>query len=161
MTTINSAEIDKRVAAIARQIEQTHDPATYRKALIRTGVLIEDTMKEEPKKAKGAFTRLATPAQRRAYWAKVSSGEAIHDENSGYVRRNSAKLWRYETTPRKVTISNPVAHGKFVWKGPPRPMQQPFHAASNWPRGDNVLEREADTIVEYFEEALKDAWRKT
>ena len=157
MTTINSAEIDARVAAIVAKVEKTQQPATFRKALIRTGVLIEDIMREEPKKAKGAFTAMASPAQRRAYWAKVRDNPAIHDPNSGYIRRNSAALWRYETTPTKVTISNPVDHGQYVWKGPPRPMQQGFLAASKWPRGDNVLKREADTIVGFFEQALRKA----
>lgn len=155
MTTINSDEIDQRIAAITRKIEKTQRAATFRPALQKSADEIEETMKDAPRKAQGAFSRLATPAQRRAYWARVRSGEAEHSDSGGYVRQGSANKWEGRVTDTKAVISNPVDHARYVWGR----SQQPFHAVSRWPQGDDVLQSKADVIVGFFEDALEKALR--
>lgn len=112
---------------------------------------VEDALlkeaREQPRKKPGAFTRMATPGQRRAYWAKVRSGEAQHGPN-GYVR--SYALWRaWKRIPRRITadliqigIDNDAPHAKYV-QGRQR---QPFHKASGW-KTDSIMARENGRMV--------------
>jgi hypothetical protein len=92
-----------------------------------------DTQLEKyPKKQAGAFSRLATPAQKRAFWAKVSRGEARID-GQGYVRSfKLAKGWRYRTIEsgrRLVRFYNDIPYSNFIYDAP---VQQPFHKASGF-----------------------------
>jgi hypothetical protein len=107
-----------------------------------------------PPKAAGAFSRLATPGQRRAYWAKVSSGESSHREGIGYVRSgNLSRRWTTEISPngRTGTVGNNAGYAEYV-QGE---RQQPFHEASNFPTVDEVAKKEAAAIVGYFENEYK------
>ena len=157
MTSINSEEIERRIAAIVAKVEVSQRAATFKPALVKAGALIVDEMGQAPRKAKGAFTAMASPAQKRAYWARVSKGEAQHRDGVGYVREGSAKKWVAEPVRSgRVVVGNNAPHGVYLWGE----AQQSFLAASRWPKATDVLEKESNTIVGFFEDALEDAWRR-
>jgi len=80
----------------------------------RSMLRFEDSITEYPNKKPGVFTRLATPAQRRAFWAKVSSGEARVGAN-GYVRTNRTKSgWTVTAGSNKAVLTNRLLHSRFV-----------------------------------------------
>lgn len=96
---------------------------------------IQRELAKYPAKAKGAFTRYATPGQRRAYWAKVRSGEANHREGVGYVRSGTiGRKWtsRVENSVNGVrgVVGNNAPGAEWVQQAS---TQQPFHKASGWP----------------------------
>lgn len=112
-----------------------------------------DTQLEKyPKKAAGAFSRLATPGQRRAFWAKVRSGEARVD-GQGYVRSfKLSKGWRYRTLEsgrRLVRFYNDVPYSNYVFDAP---TQQPFHKASNF----FTTDKKEEEIAADFQNLLND-----
>ncbi|MFQ5434613.1 MAG: hypothetical protein ACE5FD_07035 [Anaerolineae bacterium] len=110
--------------------------------------IVHKLAQEQPPKAPGAFSRLATPGQKRAYWAKVASGEARHSEASGYIRSNQLKnSWtkKVETVTRGLRgiVENLTDYGHFVQGR----FRQPFHKVSGW-LTDDELAQKAQTPVE-------------
>lgn len=107
------------------------------------GLELQKFLQIPPAKEAGAFSRLATPKQKRAYWAQVRAGQINHGAN-GYMRRGDL-VRKWVVVPigtGRVKVSNdysrngkPVA--QFVYG--PGALQQPFHAASGWPRVDTVM----------------------
>jgi hypothetical protein len=104
-------------------------------------------VRNQPRKKPGAFSAMATDKQRKAYWAKVRSGEAQHGAG-GYVR--SYNLWRsWKRVPKTVTatriiigVGNDAPHVQYV-HGKQR---QPFHRASGW-KTDNQLANDQRKVV--------------
>lgn len=118
-------------------------------------IVYEETQ-EQPEKAPGAFTRLATPGQRRAYWAKVRSGEARHSESSGYVRSNKLKRGWKKKVQKSVsgitgTVDNGVPYGVYV-QGIAR---QPFHTASGWQRDIEIANKVSGDVMDVFTDAAR------
>jgi hypothetical protein len=117
--------------------------------------IIQDDVAKAPKKASGAFSRMATPGQKRAYWARVSSGEIDHREGIGYVRTNTlARKWT--TKIRRLTsgmigeVGNNTIYAKYV-QGL---KQQSFHAASKWARIDKVFDKNKANIERIWNRAI-------
>lgn len=109
-----------------------------------------------PRKAAGAFSRMATPAQKRAYWAQVRSGRIGHGAG-GYIRTNvTAKKWakRIEGSANGLTgiLGNNAPGAFWVYS---RQGQQPFHAASGWPVAEDVLEQSEGAIGRIFARHIK------
>lgn len=103
-----------------------------------------EILKKEPRKAPGAFSRLATPGQRRAYWAKVSSGEIQHGAN-GYVRTHKQRdSWASDISSTQTRVRGEVyndnIYGPWV-QGATN--QQPFNYVSGWVDTEDAL-NEAD-----------------
>ena len=145
----------KGLPEIIRKLNSLDDPKVFKKPMTQaTDHLHEKIAGKQVRKAPGAFSAMATPGQKRAYWAKVSSGAATHLDGSGYRRSGSAKNWTTKVSSDgrtgEVGIKG-VGHARYLWDGPPRPMQQRFHAASGWPRVDEVVKKESDTVVGFFE----------
>ena len=118
--------------------------------------ILRDDIAKAPRKSPGAFTRLATPGQRRAYWARVNSGEIRHGPG-GYIRTGLlVRQWgtKITKTMRGMigVVSNIVMekYGKYV----DGPYQQPFHAASKWRRIDKVIETNRPKIERIFKRAI-------
>lgn len=110
-----------------------------------------------PRKDPTAFARLATPRQKKAYWAKVRGGSITHGKG-GYRRTNTLiRKWSYKVNTSLIGMSgnltNNTAHGVYV-QGE---RQQPFHAASGWPTVDAVAEKESKAVQRYFDAAIKRA----
>jgi hypothetical protein len=113
-----------------------------RKALESAALWSINRLAVAPQKAVGAFTRLATPVQRRAYWARVGAGKIRHDPNSGYVRTgDTIRKWTYTKTEnryKRVTIANKAPGAPYLYGAPedyPK-TQTAFNRASGWPRID-------------------------
>ena len=111
-----------------------------------------------PRKKKGAFTAMATAGQRRAYWAKVRSGEAGHRDGVGYLRTNTmTRGWKYivrnTSNGVKAEIGNKKAglYGVYV-QGK---KQQPFHKASGWRTIDDTIDKTAPKIQKIFDDVVK------
>jgi hypothetical protein len=108
----------------------------------QTTALIQDKIAKYPRKSPGAFSRLATPGQRRAYWAKVRSGEINHREGMGYQRSGTlGRKWTSKITKTadgvRGEVGNNAAHAQFVQS---QQRQQPFHAASGWTTETQAIE---------------------
>ena len=145
---------------IIRKLESLDDPNVFRPPMQRSVDHFQQRLARPVPKAPGAFTRLATPGQRRAYWAKVGDDPSLHGPG-GYQRQNIlAKAWttKVSANGREGTIGNikdPPARYVFGARN-----QQPFHAASGWPRVDKVAEKEQPRIVAFFKAALDKAVKR-
>lgn len=118
---------------------------------------LENRLKREPKKAKGAFSAMATPAQRREYWARVRSGQIRHSDKTGYIRdHTTARSWtqrvNVSATGLEGTIGNNVAWARYVYS---RKYQLPFHAASKWPVVEDVAEKAGPKVNRIFSNHLR------
>lgn len=118
--------------------------------------LLHRTLAKQPRKAAGAFSSMATPRQKRAFWAKVREDPTMFDERTGYRRtRVLANSWTTEINSvvngleGKVGTNTPYAvyvHGF--------PGQQPFHAASGFVREDQAVEMNERKIQNLFNMAI-------
>ena len=118
--------------------------------------LLYKETQNQPRKSPGAFTALATPGQRRAYWAKVASGEAKHSESSGYVRSHKLKSgWKRRIQNlaggMRGTIDNKTPYGTYV-QGRAR---QPFHNASGWKTDTEIEEKNIKKIADIWRGAVR------
>ena len=153
MTTI------KGLDALNRKLKRLEDfQRVMTKPAQESGAILVDYLAKAPRKSAGAFSRLATPAQRRAYWAKVRSGEADHSDVTGYRRSSTLvrgwnhKVKRYGQGIR-VEVGNKKggAYGIYVQGS----RQQPFHEASGWRTTDEALEKNMGKIQDKFERVIK------
>lgn len=124
--------------------------------------ILRDDIANAPRKSPGAFSSLATPGQKRAYWARVRSGEIKHGPG-GYIRTGLlVRQWgtKITKTMRGMigVVSNIVMekYGQFVHG----PYQQPFHAASKWRRIDRVIDQNRPKIERIFKRAIDMVLRK-
>ena len=101
-----------------------------------------------PPKARGAFSRMATPAQRRWYWAAVSSGRIQHSDTSGYIRTGRTRQsWKkrvvkYGGGIRGIVGTDRVPPTQYIQGS----SQQPFHAASKYPTPQRAIEKSTPKI---------------
>lgn len=151
------AETIQGMTAAIKKLDSLDDPKVFKTPMTRATGHLHNKIAKPAQKAPGAFSAMATPGQKRAYWARVSSGDITHLPNSGYRREGSSKRWTTKITSggRRGEVGINSAGAVYVWGGPPRPMQQPFHAASGWPRVDEVVKEEADTVLEFFEDEYR------
>lgn len=143
-------QVSKKLGSLSRFSAWAYEP------MEQTVSIIHDEIATYPEKADGAFSRLATPGQRRAYWAKVRSGEANHREGVGYVRTGGlGRKWvtKVENTTNGVRgeIGNNTAYAQYVQQ---RTTQQPFHTASGWATAERVLEELDDKIQRIWGAAI-------
>ena len=144
---------------IVRKLESLDDPKVFRDPMRRSTEYLKDILSEYPPKAAGAFTDMARPGQRRAYWAKVSSGEISHG-SGGYQRTGkTGQGWTIDisTNGREGKVGNIKPGARWVYGAT---TQQPFHAASTFPRVDKVAKKEAPKIVGFFKAALDKAVKR-
>ena len=117
--------------------------------------IIEDDVKQYPQKRAGAFSSLATPAQKRAYWAKVRSGEITHGAG-GYRRTGTlGRKWVSEVKnmPNGVqgVIGNNTEYAKYVHGNA---NQQLFHFASGWKDENRLIMDNEAAINKVFQVAV-------
>lgn len=104
---------------------------------------IQRELAQYPRKAQGAFSRYATAAQRRAYWAKVRGGEINHREGIGYVRSGTiGRKWtsRVENSINGVrgVVGNNAEGAEYVQGAA---TQQLFHKASGWTTDQEAIRK--------------------
>jgi hypothetical protein len=123
----------------------------------QTTALVWDEISKAPPKSPGAFSRLATPRQKRAYWAKVRSGEITHREGMGYQRTNTLQR-RWTSSIKKTAdgvrgeLGNNAPYVFFVQSDA---RQQPFHKASGWVTDKQALERTEPRIEAVWRAAIR------
>jgi hypothetical protein len=142
--------------AIVKKLDSLNKPGVFKRPMTQSVQHLHRKIARPPVKQPGAFSRLATQAQKRAYWARVSSGEIQEMPGGGYRRTNQLKnSWTTKVSPdgRTGEVGTNIPYGRYVqgqW-------QQPFHKASNWPRVDKVVKEEAKTIIRFFQQAYERA----
>jgi len=113
-----------------------------------------------PKKS-GTFSAKATPGQKRAYWAKVRSGEARHSEGSGYIRSNRlSQGWQSNSPTASATgiqgeVTNEVPYAVFVMGD----RRQPFHEDSGFKKEQELLDSLAGELDEIWQGAVNKVLR--
>lgn len=138
--------------AIVSKVTEVANPLSYISAMNKAVRLVKDDMQRYPSKAQGSFTRLATAGQRRAFWAKVHSGEARID-GQGYVRQGKLKQgWqtRIEQAPNGL---NGIAFNSLRWSMYVQGdnAQQPFHKASRFLTPDKEIKKRKNDILKLFQ----------
>jgi hypothetical protein len=116
---------------------------------------LQRRMARYPVKAKGAFSAMATDKQRKAYWAKVKSGEIDNIPGSGYRRTGTTgRKWstKINKMPNGMTgeLTNNAPGAKYVHDWQPN-----FIKASNWANIDDVSAKEAKAVQGYFNAAIR------
>jgi len=102
---------------VTRKLESLNRPGIFQRPMQQALQHIQRKIARPPRKAQGAFSRHATPAQRRAYWARVNSGEIQHREGVGYVRTNMLRdSWtsRVENQGRRGVIGTNIPYAPYV-----------------------------------------------
>lgn len=125
---------------------------------------IRDDIAEYPIKKKGAFSRLATPGQKRAYWAKVRSGEARHGPN-GYIRTgNTGRKWTSKVTSSPDGVYGEVGNNepgaRYVHSAQKPGGQQPFHKESGFKTDEQALNDNKQRIINEFNDTIERELRK-
>lgn len=144
---------------VVKKLDALNSPGIFKKPMTQAVQHIKRKIARPPRKDAGAFSRLATPAQRRAFWARVNSGEIQFREGVGYVRTNQLRnSWTEKVTNggRRGEVGTNIPYGPFVQGD----RQQPFHEASGWPVAEEVAKEEADTVVRIFKRAYDEAINK-
>ena len=125
-----------------------------------TQEVVVEAAKEYPRKS-GTFSAKATPGQKRAYWAKVRSGEARHSEGSGYIRSNRlSQGWQSEypyLSGNTITgeVTNEVPYAVFVMGD----RRQPFHEDSGFKKEQELLDSLAGELDEIWQGAVNKVLR--
>lgn len=114
-----------------------------------------------PRKSPGAFSRLASPAQKRAFWARVSSGEINFREGVGYVRSDALQQGWQQRVNRvsngiRGILENLVPYARFVQGS----KQQSFHRASGWRKKSDVIKDNKKEVVGFFQDVIRRELRK-
>lgn len=122
---------------------------------------LEGKMKRLEPKAQGAFSRLATAGQRRAFWSRVRRGLARVGSN-GYIRTNdTARAWttRVVRSGKKIVgiLGNKKRAARWLYD---EKDQQPFHAVAGQPRTDIVAKKEEKNIAKIIERSADKELRK-
>lgn len=151
-----SVTLQGDINALYRKLGNLEDvgKVLYR-PMVQSTALMQGKLKPYPAKAAGAFSRLATPKQRRAYWARVKKGEISHGP-SGYVRTNTLGRRWYSKVTRSANgvrgeVGNNADYGPYV-QGALN--QQSFHKASGWLTTSKVINDNARSIVQLFRHAI-------
>ena len=139
--------------AIVKKIDSLGKPAVFMRPMRQSVDHLYKIMTSDPPKAPGAFSKLASDAQRRAYWAKVRENPSIHGPQ-GY--RRSGRLlgdWGKTVTNqgRRGEVFNRNTGGYAQWVQGIR--QQSFHKVTKYSKTDAVAKKEAPKIVAFFKEA--------
>jgi len=120
--------------------------------LNRTSELLINEARDYPDKDPSAFRTLDRPKQKRAYWAKVHSGEIQHGAN-GYVRTNKLRDSWDEIEPKlgktsaRTGIEGTLPYNQFVMGE----RRQQFHKRSGWLTGRQLLDDNEREITDFFD----------
>ena len=153
MTTITITGLDKALAKL-KTIEQLNKHMTP--PMVQSLGHLQRRLARYPKKAPGAFTAMATPRQKRAYWAKVRSGEISTMKGGGYRRSGTiGRKWSHRIRTHSGGMTGELtnnAPGVIYVQGE---RQQPFHKASGWPTVDSVAAKEGKAVQRYFNATIR------
>ena len=134
-----------------------------KKPMEESAILVHNYIARQfPKKA-GAFSAMAKPGQKRAYWARVRAGEITHLEGSGYRRSGGMKAWTKKVKMNSDGVKAEI--GNKAWSGTWRNIyvgefiqgkhQQKWLAASGIRTTVETLDKLDDKIQGKFEKVIK------
>jgi hypothetical protein len=146
--TINGLEeLERKLKKLEKFQNTLHDPMEY------SVTILQRELGKQTRKDPDAFSDLAKPKQKRAYWARVRSGEIDHGPH-GYNRNGSQEEWTHEVerTSRGLrgVVGNVKEHMRFVqgdW-------QQPFHKRSGYITVDEAVEKNWPKITRRFKKTV-------
>lgn len=148
--------------ALNRKLDKLEDfQRVMHNPLEESADLLRDWIATVPRKRAGAFTAMATPGQKRAYWAKVRANEINHTSN-GYGRTGNSKAWEIDIKRSHNGIRAEIGNKKakdyisFV-QGPE---QQAFHWVSGWRTTDEAIAENERKIERIFERVIKKELRR-
>ena len=139
--------------AVLKKIDSLGKPGVLYTPMSQSLNHLQDLVAKYPRKKQGAFSALATPGQKRAFWARVGSGEISFREGIGYVRSGTlGRKWikRIEKGGRGGTLMNNAGYGPYVQSDAG---QQPFHAVTKYNKTDEVAKKEASKVIALFKAA--------
>jgi len=150
------ASIKVNDTAVRKKLAEIANAQNLRPAMDEAVELVYEVTQDQPQKKPGAFSSLATPGQRRAYWAKVRSGEARHGAG-GYIRSGNLKRgWQKRVRALKTKLKGVVFSTKPRYNVYVQGAKiQPFHKASRWETDKEIAKRNEGAIAAIFDEALK------
>lgn len=159
MTNSITVKIDPQLLQRIARI-QNADSTIIKPAITAGLAVLQDDISEYFPKKKGAFSRLATPRQRRAYWAKVKSGEARHDDN-GYVRTNhTGRKWTTAVNRKGRGVvgilGNNAPAAKWMHSAK---HQQKFHAETGFRTDEEVVKDNERKVLQIFDAHVRRAIR--
>ena len=132
-----------------------------KKPMEESVALVQDYIATVPRKKKGAFSALATPAQKRAYWYFVGKGKIDHREGIGYARSGGGKAWTSKVKLSRGGVKGVVGNVKDSMRwAQSREHQQPFHKASGWRTIEDAIEQNEDKIADKFEKVVDKELRR-
>jgi hypothetical protein len=139
--------IEKKLGSITEMNRRAREPMEQSLEVLRA------ELSKPPKKSPSAFSKLATPGQRRAYFAKMSKFKK-ESGNWGYDRTNTLiRSWTYKPPRRlpnglrgEIGTNNPYA--KWVQKAG---SQQPFHLISGWITDKRAARENKDKILKIWQ----------
>lgn len=152
MTTIQGLDALQRKLKTLQQFSRwAYKPMEQSVALVQ-----HDITTVEPV-AEGAFSQLATPRQKRAYWAKVRSGEAKERPGGGYRRTNTiVRAWTSEVKNSvngvQGIVGNVQPAAKYVHSAA---AQQPFHKVTGWHTDEDAINNTSDRINRVWQIAVR------
>ena len=135
---------------VVRKLESLGKPGVFKKPMQASVDHLWGKMKRDPGKS-GTWSAWADrhPGARRAYWAKVRSGEAQHGPG-GYIR--SHKLYRGW---KKKVLNNgrrgEITNDQPYWTYVQGLRQISPHADSNFPHAAKVVRDEARVVIGIFQ----------
>ena len=149
------------VDAVVRDLQKLSAAKLIRPPMMTAVKLLQDDMGENKPKRAGAFTALASPGQKRAYWAKIAKNPERHRDGIGYVRTHfTRRAWhsKVERTGNgyKGTVGNNQPAARWVYGIE----QQDFHTVTGFPRADKQMIKRRDDIIRFFERHVADIVRK-
>ena len=119
--------------------------------------LLQDYVAKAPRKKKGAFSAMATPGQRRAYWYLVGKGLIEHSDTTGYKRTSTiVRKWTSKVSMTSNGVKGVLGNNApgAIWVQAAK-TQQPFHKASGWRTEEEAIEKNADKIQAKYDKVVK------
>ena len=143
--------------AIVKKIDSLGKSGVMKRPMTKSISHIHDLIAKAPRKKPGAFSALAKPAQKRAFWARVGSGEINFREGIGYVRSNVlVNKWTSKVSGdgRRGEVGTNVPYAPLVQSDA---RQQLFHKASGWPTVEQVVKKATPYVLARFKAAYDKA----
>ena len=139
---------------ITRKLNSLGKPRLFLRPMTKSVNYLHEEMNKSPTKS-GTWAAWADrhPAARKAYWAKVASGEAKHGPG-GYVRSGRlSRDWtkKISMNGRRGEVINENTGGYAHYAQGPN--QVSFHKDTGYPRTDKVAQKGAPKVIGFFKRA--------
>lgn len=150
--TIDTRGLEEIERAINRTLTPDAMTIILGPPMVATMIDGQQILAKYPTLAPGAFKRLATPGQKRAFFAKLRAGEWTG--RTGTLGRS----WTFRAEPisggYRGIIGNNTTYAVYVQSAA---QQQPFHAESKWSTDAMAIEEMNKTGQKHLDRAIGQA----